>query len=116
MKVQLQGQSLRLRISELELQQLQAGEEIGNLTKLPGGITYSFHIGLVEVDLPSLEGGPSCWWLNFPRHALAQYVERLPCRDALRISLAIGQETVLGVDFEVDVRDSVRHRGAQRHR
>ena len=36
MKIQLQGQSLRLRIDESELARLQVGESIENLTRLPG--------------------------------------------------------------------------------
>ncbi|MCR6495897.1 hypothetical protein LJB71_06485 [Thermomonas sp. S9] len=49
--------------------------------------------------------------LALPRDLLESYAQRLPCRDALVIRLPLDGGDMLQVDFEVDVRDSVRSRG-----
>jgi hypothetical protein len=113
MKVQMQGQSLRVRISESELARLQAGEAVGNLTRLPGGEACRHEVGLVEGDEPALLAAGGGWILSLPRVLLEPYVARLPCRDGLAFRLPV-EGSELEVDFEVDVRDSVRSRGTPR--
>jgi hypothetical protein len=107
MKVQLQGQTLRFRVDEAELAALQAGQVVENLTRIPGG-SLRQSVVLAEAALPALEDGAH---LQLPRALLEPYVARLPCRDALAIRLPLDDGETIEVDFEVDVRDSVRHRG-----
>lgn len=114
MKVQMQDQTLRLRISEAELARLQAGDVIGNVTRLPGGIASRQAMQLVDGDTPSLVVTGEGWTYHLPRGLLAPYVARLPCRDGLSTGLPVGEGMELAVDFEVDVRDSVRRRGTPR--
>lgn len=114
MKVQMQGQQLRLRISEAELVRLQAGEVIVNLTRMPGGITCRQHLLLGDAAQPALIAEPGGWRFLLPRMRLADYVVRLPCREGLALRLALEDGEVLDIEFEVDVRDSVRSRGVQR--
>ncbi|WP_256646883.1 hypothetical protein [Thermomonas paludicola] len=114
MKVQMQGQRLRLRIDEQELARLQAGEVVENLTVLPGDVAPCLQVRALEALAPSfaVQGQGVCFGL--PRHLIDEYVARLPCRDGLtlRFSTSGGEDLVL--DFEVDVRDSVRSRGVIR--
>lgn len=114
MKVQMQGQSLRVRISEAELARLLAGEAIDNLTRLPGGECCRHEVRVVGGDEPTLLAGEGGWTLSLSRGQLDPYVARLPCREGLAFRLAVGIGPDLEVDFEVDVRDSVRSRGTSR--
>lgn len=114
MKVQLQQQTLRLRISEHELAQLLDGGEVSNLTRVTPALAYSFNLCLSKDTDPSLVGSLGCWWLHLPRHLLEAYIGTLPNRDGLQLSLPGGQDAPLLVDIEVDVRDSIRNRGVKK--
>ena len=114
MKVQLQGQSLRLRIDEDELARLLAGEAVANGTRAPGAVLGHF-VRVVEGEAPTFAVGQDGWHIGLPDVALRGYVARLPCRDALELALGQGDEA-LALSFEVDVRDSVRRRGPPQRR
>ncbi|WP_052108183.1 hypothetical protein [Aerolutibacter daejeonensis] len=110
MKVQMQGQALRIRISEAELARLLDGETVENLTRLPGNMAHH-QLRMVEAGEPALFAAPGGWAFSLPRGELEPYVARLPCRDGLVVRLPVEQGGDLEVEFEVDVRDSVRSRG-----
>lgn len=112
MRVQLQGQQLRLRIDEAELARLQAGETVENLTRLPGGAVCRQQ--LVLAAQPRLAGSAADWRFELPQAELAAHVARLPCRDGLVFPLAVENGIAIEIHFDVDVRDSVRSRGAVR--
>lgn len=116
MKVQLQGQQVRLRISEAELARLQAGETVENLTRLPPGLALRQWLRVCEGPQPALLADAEGWGCLLPPAELAAYVARLPCREGLRLRLPLveGAEEALEIDLEVDVRDSVRSRGVSR--
>ncbi len=114
MKVQLQNQSLRLRIDEAELASLRAGAGVGNRTRLPGGLDCAQRVILGDAAAPAFSGTAQDWCLQLPRADVEAYVGRLPCRDGLRYRLPVAESGALGVDFEVDVRDSARVRGRAR--
>jgi hypothetical protein len=109
MKVQLQGQSLRLRIGEDELARLLAGEAVANETQAPGAALRQL-LRLVPHDVPALAANGGEWVFALPEGAVRDYVGRLPCRDPLEFELP-GGDVTLQLAFEVDVRDSVRRRG-----
>jgi hypothetical protein len=113
MKVQLQGQCLRLRLDEAGLAGLLAGDEIRNTTVL-GTIRYTQAVHLLDAPAPVLRADPAGWSIGLPRAALADYIRRLPCREALTFLLPATGAAPLQLAFEVDVRDSVRTRGARR--
>ena len=114
MKVQLQGQSLRLRIGEDELARLLAGEDVANQTRLAGAVLrHVVRLAPGELPVAAVEGGG--WIFGLPDAAVRDYVARLPCRDALELGLGDG-EAALKLAFEVDVRDSVRRRGPPQRR
>lgn len=114
MKVQLQEQAMRLRLDEAELAQLLAGESVENLTRFGGnggwGTAVSLHGGDQAV---LLDGGTYCR-LVLPREAVDGLAGRLPCRDGLGFALYLDDGTTLQLQFDVDVRDSVRQRGVTR--
>lgn len=114
MKVQLQGQSLRLRIDEAELARLRDGEEITNHTALPGQGGCTQRVALKDAAQAEFSGTSGDWRLLLPQAQVEDYVQRLPCKDGLHYVLPVPSGTALEVDFEVDVRDSARLRGKQR--
>lgn len=114
MKVQMQGQHLRLRVDEAELARLQAGDVLENLTRLPEGIDCRQQIRLIEGSQLRLNRIDAGWCLQLPRELLEAYVARLPCREGLELRLAVAGSVELVLGFEVDVRDSVRNRGVKR--
>ena len=113
MKIQMQDQSVRLRIDEAELAALLDQDRVENLTWLGSEVACRQCIELVDTEL-QLHGDAAAWCLRIPRRQLADYVARLPCRDGLEWDLQIGPRRSVQLCFEVDVRDSVRKRGAQR--
>lgn len=108
MKLQLQAHSLRVRIDEGELAALLAGDELA--LALQSGSNRLLDLRVVMADALAFRVEGSQWHLRLPESAVRAYVATLPCRDAL--SLSLGDE--LALDFEVDVRDSIRARGAKR--
>ena len=114
MKVQLQDQSVRLRLDEAELARLLAGESVENMTRFGGiegwGMAVSLHGGEQSV---LLDGGTFCR-LVLPRSAVEALAGRLPCRDGLPFDIALEDGSQLQLQFDVDVRDSVRQRGVTR--
>ncbi|QDW65960.1 hypothetical protein [Luteimonas granuli] len=116
MKVQLQGQSLRLRIGEDELARLLAGERVENATAAGAGAVLRQRLRMVAGEAPAFSAGDEGWDFGLPEAAVRGYVSRLPCRDALEFTLPAGDsdgdgDAPLALSFEVDVRDSVRRRG-----
>ncbi|WP_414492251.1 hypothetical protein [Stenotrophomonas maltophilia] len=111
MKVQLQQQTMRLRVDEEELAHLLAGESVENVTRFGGsggwGVALSLHAGDQAV---LLDGGTFCR-LVLPREATAALAGRLPCRDGLGFCIALDDDSMLQLQFDVDVRDSMRQRG-----
>ncbi|MCW4454844.1 hypothetical protein OK348_08540 [Flavobacterium sp. MXW15] len=116
MKIQMQRQSLRLRVSEQQLAALRAGEAVENLTRLAPGAVCRQVVTATDDGPACLEISPVVWSLRLPRQALEAYAARLPCREGLGFALPTGDEEVLQVSFEVDVRDSVRHRGTAKRK
>lgn len=116
MKLQIQGQRVRWRIDEAELERLLAGETILSITELGAAGVFLLALCLHPQAAPALETSPDRWTLRLPQIAVREYVLRLPCRDALAFELVLQAGAVLSLRFEVDVRDSVQVRGARRRR
>jgi len=110
MKVQCSEQRLRLRVDEAELARLQRGEAVTMRTITPVGAWQS-GIELIDAVEPEWRGNLAEWLIRLPQAAVAAYASQLPMRDALRFELPIDGGACLQLDFEVDVRDSVRRRG-----
>lgn len=108
MRVQLEGQSLRLRIDEAELVQLLSGNTVQNRTVLPDGriethgIRLALHIAWRRDD--------AIWLVDLPEADVRALSERLPSRDGLQFSLPTPTGAAMQILFDVDVRDSTRKR------
>ncbi|MCD9086971.1 hypothetical protein [Stenotrophomonas sp. SY1] len=113
MKIQIQDQSLRVRLDESELARLLDGQPVQNQTRLVGQGIWSQTVQLNEQALPQVCGSAEALLLTLPRDAVTALSARLPCRDGLGWELAAADE-VLRLQLDVDVRDSVRQRGVQR--
>lgn len=112
MKIQMQEQSLRLRIDEAELARLRADGWIESRTRLGDGIEFAQRIELGD-DTQWLASPLHCC-LRLARAQLDVYIARLPCRDGLEWAFSLPSGATLALTFEVDVRDSVRERGPRR--
>lgn len=111
MKIQLCGQSMRLRIDEHELERLLGGDELANITTFRAGHRSRQALRLADCRQPGFEGGSADWLLRLPEESVRRYSSRLPCREGLAFALPAGESAALAVTFEVDMRDSVRVRG-----
>lgn len=114
MKLQLQGQRMRLRVDEAELARLLAGEAIVNSTGLGSGSRFCQALRLHAAARPTLQAAAREWQVALPEAAVRDYVQRLPCREALEFELVCNGDAALSLQFEVDVRDSLQLRGARR--
>lgn len=118
MKLQLQGQSVRLRVDEAELVRLLAGETVVNCIAL--GAAGKFQQCLVldtgedAGTLPAIEVRDGSWHVQLPRATVQAYAGQLPCRHALGFELELGPGEAVALNFEVDVRDSLKARGPRR--
>lgn len=108
MRVQLESQTLRLRIDETELSQLLAGGIAENRTRLPDGrheiqqIRLASQVGWQRKD--------THWCIELPDAEVRALSARLPSRDGLHFDLPTPDEGMLHILFDVDVRDSARKR------
>lgn len=114
MKLQLQGQSVRLRVDEAELARLLAGEAVVNQIRLGATPGFSQSLLLGQDEPPVLAVRNGNWHVALPASAVADYVEQLPSRHPLSFDLDMGEGSLLNLDFEVDVRDSLQARGPRR--
>jgi uncharacterized protein YhdP len=108
MRVQLEGQTLRLRVDEAELAQLLAGGVAENRTRLPDGREE-----LQQIRLASQLGwrrDDAHWHIDLPDADVRALSARLPSRDGLHFDLPVPAGGKLDLLFDVDVRDSARKR------
>ena len=112
MKLQIHGQHLRLRIEESELAALRDGATLENATSL-GAVAWRLRLRLTEADHASLRAAGECA-IEIPGRLVEAYAARLPCREGLALSLRAEGWPAIDVVHEVDIRDSVRSRGAVR--
>lgn len=108
MKVQLKADTLRVRIDEAELERLLAREAVA--LKIAFG---SRRLLALELCLAaSLDFDPGATWrLWLPDDVVRGYVATLPRREAQSFALVPAVGPALRIEFEVDVRDSIQHRG-----
>ncbi len=114
MKLQLQGQRVRLRIDEAELVRLLAGQPVVNQLLLGTMAGFSQTFALGQDATPTLAVHSSGWQITLPAGAVSAYVGQLPSRHALSFTLDMGADPAVQLDFEVDVRDSLKARGPRR--
>lgn len=115
MKLQLDGQHVRVRIDEDELGRLLAGQAVVAATRFADAFAVRCTVDLVEDDQARLIGTAEHWQIGIPAHAVREHAARLPTREGLRYELpGSAQEDTLVLLFDVDVRDSARRLKASR--
>lgn len=116
MKLQIEGQKLRIRIDEHELRRLRDGHVLSSVTVLPADAAFRCLLELHPDKDASMTVYADRWQVALPAAAVDAYVAR-PCRDGLAFPLpTTNTGEPLTLLFDVDVRDSVRQRGAPRRR
>ncbi|GGA14925.1 hypothetical protein [Dyella caseinilytica] len=108
MRVQLEGQTLRLRVDEAELALLLAGGVAENRTHLPDGRVEVQQVRLAaQLDWRRDEAN---WHIGLPEPEVRALSMRLPSRDGLSFDIPTPGDAPLQLLFDVDVRDSARKR------
>ncbi len=113
MKIQLDGQSLRLRIGEDELAHLLGGGNVGTETALSPQTLLRWRLQLYDIAAPSLVADAGVLCVRLPRVAFEAFASARPRRDGLDFDWADTGTGPLRVTVEIDVRDSHR-RGVRR--
>ncbi len=108
MKMQIQQQQLRIRLSESELEQLLVQRECMDETKLPDGGCHQRYLQLSDQSRPSTEFLSWRWSISVPHADFIQFVDARPRRDSLQFVFDVDGQTTLIIDLEIDVRDSRR--------
>lgn len=108
MRVQSEGQELRLRIYEAELAELLGGKAVENRVHWPDGRTEMQKLRLAAAAGWSRDADG--WRLELPEAEVRALAARLPSREGLHVTLPGTQGDSLNVLFDVDVRDSARQR------
>jgi hypothetical protein len=109
MKLQIEGPQLRFRVSEVELARLLGSEPVIDRTIWHNAGQSTRMLSLSDSDTLAFSWQGPDITLTLPRTAVVAYAATLPRRDALAFVLGEA-DAALGIDFEVDVRDSVRTR------
>jgi hypothetical protein len=110
-KLQVHEQSLRVRVTEAELKDLLAGSPLR--LDLPFNGQRLLTLELTTGPETSVQPG-DVWRLRLSEAALRAYAGTLPRRDALAAALTGSGGEPLRLEFEVDVRDSVKVRGPRK--
>ncbi|MDR3446279.1 MULTISPECIES: DUF7009 family protein [Dyella] len=110
MKLQIEGQSLRVRIGEVELASLLVGQPVVSSTRFTRDMSLSCTLRAVAGAAARFSGLAGAWSIDLPEDALRAYAGTLPSREGLTFELESGDGEPLELLFDVDVRDSVRHR------
>ncbi len=113
MKIQTQGQHLRVRIDAVDLAWLLERGELTDPTRFGPDALQQRHIVLVDKQAPRLDYAAGSWHLFVPRESIERFAASLPRRDALQMQFWPDTDATLTVAFEVDVRDSRKRKAAQ---
>jgi hypothetical protein len=113
-KLQIEAQSLRVRIGEEELSRLLAGEPLVSRTRFTSSLSLSCTLKAVASEAARFSGQPDAWSIDLPQALVRTHAASLPTREGLTFQLESGEGDPLELLFDVDVRDSVRHRRAPR--
>lgn len=115
MKLQFDGQQLRVRIDEDELGALLRGDAVNAVTQ--AGEAFALHLALqlhAQVEA-RLEGPAERCQLHLPDAAVRELAARLPTREGLKFNVpGSAPDKALALLFDVDVRDSARRLKAAR--
>lgn len=116
MKLQFDGQQLRVRIDEDELAALLRGDAVNAATHAGDAFALHLAVQLHAAGEVRIEGTAARCRLHLPDAAVRELAGRLPTRDGLQFALpGPTPASTLALLFDVDVRDSARRLKAARH-
>ncbi|MFK2905078.1 hypothetical protein ISP17_14035 [Dyella ginsengisoli] len=116
MKLQFDGQQLRVRIDEEELAVLLRGDAVDAATHAGDAFTLHCTLQLHAQAEARMDGPAERCQLHLPEQAVRELASRLPTRDGLQFALpGATPANTLALLFDVDVRDSARRLKAARH-
>ncbi|MBQ4855875.1 hypothetical protein IMW82_14475 [Rhodanobacter sp. B2A1Ga4] len=111
MKLQIEGQKLRVRVDEDELAQLLARQTVEARTQFADAFAIGFAFRLTSDAEATFAGQAEAWQIGLPEATVREHAARLPTREGLRFTLVgKGGDEALELLFDVDVRDSVKRR------
>ena len=111
MKIQLQGQSLRVRLSEADVETLLTVGHCDDVTTIAGLGHWRRRLWLGESAQLLLSATDDLWQLVVSKKDFTEFVATRPRRDGLQIELAgEGESEALEISIEVDLRDARRRR------
>lgn len=110
MRVQLENDTIRVRIDEDELAELLDNVALLGSTAFGTVFTMRYAIDATVTDAWELSGDAHEWRLEVPRTALVDLHARLPSKDGLAFQIPGHGTVATMVRFDVDVKDSLRRR------
>src|SRR5512139_2537976 len=109
MKLQFDGQQLRVRIDEDELAVLLRGQPVNATTQAGDTFALCLSLQLHVEGGARIEGAAEQCRLHLPEAAVRELAARLPTRDGLQFALlGATPASTLALLFDVDVRDCAR--------
>ena len=116
MKLQFDGQQMRVRIDEDELAVLLRGDAVNAATQAGDTFALRLSLHLHAEGEARIEGAAAQCRLHLPEASVRELATRLPTRDGLQFALpGATPASTLALLFDVDVRDSARRLKAARH-
>jgi hypothetical protein len=110
MRVQLENDTIRVRIDEDELAELLDGVALLGSTAFGSAFVMRYAVDATRHEHCLLDGNAHEWRLEVPQAELQALRDRLPSKDGLTYDIP-GRDTVATrVLLDVDVKDSVRRR------
>lgn len=103
MKLRMETDTLRFRLSPSELDRLIAGGSLTAATPLPGG-TFQYAVELDDGDDWQLTGHAHLVRLRLPRLDVLAHKAELPSKTGLSRTLSLNAGGTLEVHFEVDAK------------
>ncbi|QWT18919.1 hypothetical protein KPL74_14330 [Bacillus sp. NP157] len=110
MRVQLENDTVRVRIDEDELAELLDNVALLGSTAFGRAFIMRYAIDATDAAGGSLEGNAHEWRLAVPRADLVALKARLPSKDGLVFDIPGHDAVATTVLFDVDVKDSLRRR------
>lgn len=108
MRVQQQGQKLRLRIDEDELQALLNGIAVTNQIGWPDGTAITQRLTLGEAN--HWQRDAEGWTVQLAETPVRELAGRLPCKSGIEFERPVPGGDPLHILFDIDAKDSVRRR------
>ncbi|UPG85178.1 hypothetical protein L2Y94_17985 [Luteibacter aegosomatis] len=109
MRVQLENDTIRIRVDEDELAELLGDVALLGSTAFGRAFTMRYAIDATDGEV-SLDGSAHEWRLEVPRAQLLELKSRLPSKDGLVFEISGNNTAATRVLFDVDVKDSLRRR------